>query len=61
MEPMFGEKMRIRVDNLFKFHYVQMELKKEVVRNERDNKAFKFHYVQMEPPLLTFQTSFNKA
>ena len=22
---------------------------------------FKFHYVQMEPPLLTFQTYFNKA
>ena len=25
------------------------------------NDKFKFHYVQMKPPLLTFQTSFNKA
>ena len=33
----------------------------EEVFFEIDIKKFEFHYVQMKPPLLTFQTSFNKA
>ena len=35
---------------------IRNDLKFTIVLRE-----FKFHYVQMKPPLLTFQTSFNKA
>ena len=45
----------------FKFHYVQMELAFYFELIEFMKEKFKFHYVQMKPPLLIFQTSFNKA